>query len=490
MRRLNCLSRSARAWLALSLAWLLQGSLPLAMAQQGHFEMRRLPAVVAAPEALEPSRFPTPDLAADDLFPRAAAVMTDQGILPTESPADLPNSLPDFMPGIAVPASPVPAVPARAAPTPALPAFVTPSLPAASQEARWGAVPASYISTSPISTSGPAAAESAGMGTPDALSSSISGARLLPGARLPGPTVEPVAQQLEVPTPPPAVDQMQVEDLGVVAGSPFFSAGRPADPYDNWSPSYERYLSRRNSFGNLEFVTRNGPLITAGGGVFEDNLETGWAFEGGFRQSLSNPSAGRVWFLELGGGYHGNLGTGAIVPTSGTFTDTSNSIGTVQYFDHFRDTQLTSLRRGSAYAALGFYLQPQAWRQPGRSQLRFNLRFGGRLGHVSGRFANTNSPDLQTLINTQDALHALEPSSPFYLFASNVDTTSVSWGMLTAGGLSWTGYNVQVGSWMMREVTLGTELMYNHDWFDLGSYGAFDRGLGTFAPMFNINIAY
>lgn len=445
-----------------------------------------------------------------------------------------PTNVVTFGPAVAVPAPPAVAVPALASPAPAFAQPVPQVVPGQTPAVVPVGVPASATLTAPRAA-GPSAATNAAPTAPvlavvpsppasypefaplaplappanEAAWSTSAGTVFSPAEAI--PSYDPLPESGNVrltaglspfslarrrqelgaapsaPLPPGSTPVMPTAPLSELA---VFSSARPTDPLDNWNPRDEFRTSKAQQFGWTEFVTRHGPLFTAGGGFFEDRAETGWLFEGGIRQPLTHPGRRWVLFGELGGGYHGNLGDGVSQVTSGTFVDPNPLFGLTADLPDFYNTQMTSFRRGIAYGALGFHFQPEIWHVPGRRQVRITSRLGGRVGHLSVTYNQTPTATLQALIDSQTALYGVVGPPFDFIYSTNAKQSDTLVGMFTSTAIGWTAYGVCLGPFCFRELSLVAEVQYGHDWFDLGDYGAGERGLGTVGTLFNINFGY
>lgn len=230
-------------------------------------------------------------------------------------------------------------------------------------------------------------------------------------------------------------------------------------------------------FSGVEFHVKMGPVEPLNG-FFEEHTKTGWMLEVAARETICRPYPFLTFFGELGLSYMENDGVTTPEVTNGQFffspTDTVPDT-----LDDFFLTRLNELRRAGVHAAFGAYYYPPQWNPPGAAHsFHISFRGGGRVGHVHADYDQTPTPALGAII---DALGQFVDRTGF-TFISGTKESDIYAGLFGSVGIGCTCYDLCCGCFSRVDVSFGAELEAAHDWFDLGDYGPFDRGLATFTP--------
>ncbi len=167
----------------------------------------------------------------------------------------------------------------------------------------------------------------------------------------------------------------------------------------------------------IELYFRSGPAFLTGDGVFEDDLSTGWALQGGAKSfwPASDPNA--AWFGELGVDYVYNNGEGEGVASLGR--------------------SLRELHRVHGHVAGGYEYQ---W-----NNTLWSADLGGRLGHAHAKF------------NALDAIHVTDISSGvFFGLNAGVLIECRCYDLVLGGRFEWSHdwLDVDAGDDDLSEVTL------------------------------------
>jgi len=258
----------------------------------------------------------------------------------------------------------------------------------------------------------------------------------------------------------------------------------PGGP-DFWNPYAEQ---SRAMFERWPFVTwylKAGTVSSPGGGLWEDHTRLGFTIQTGGRAPITDPDAPLVWFGEIGGAFVGNDGTRDTVPTPGVLTSTNPITGVSTQFplDDFFDTSLGTLRRGSLQLATGLQTTPQFGFNQGWKKLQFNTRGGLRVGHVRATYRENQSAALAALV-------AMQPPGNILSFTTFNDRSDTFFGLFTSLGVAVTYEDVCWGPCYFSTVSIGADIEYAYEWFDLGAFGAGDNGLGTLIPTASLNLAW
>jgi hypothetical protein len=217
------------------------------------------------------------------------------------------------------------------------------------------------------------------------------------------------------------------------------------------------------------FLIRSGPVFNLGHTFFEES-KVGWTIQGAGRTPLGLGSSTGYFFGELGGSYLSADGLADERSTPGSITITTAQASTSIYLDDFYRSALTQIRRGSLDGSIGWHGAPNAF-------IQFDARWGGRVGHVHGYFANRNSEDLQDLIDIARALGANVRLTPDY---SNTDTFA---GMFVAFAGE---VMLSRGGSRNPDIRLGFTSEFANDWIDFHHYE--DASLMTASCMAHLII--
>jgi len=132
---------------------------------------------------------------------------------------------------------------------------------------------------------------------------------------------------------------------------------------------------------------KSGVAMVLADGVVE-NQDAGYTISGGLRQALGPDLGGDRLFLDLGGSYLSAFGT-TVRNTAGLrVTSISGFVINEEIVADAFTTTLDEVRRGSVHAALGWYWGSPLDNRSADPQVRVATRFGGRVGHVRGRFGD------------------------------------------------------------------------------------------------------
>jgi hypothetical protein len=187
----------------------------------------------------------------------------------------------------------------------------------------------------------------------------------------PGETIAPIESVDLAPSMSPSMDY--------IPGAPY--DGHPYGGPESCDCGPDPYCN------GIAWIT--GPYLKAGvaSAIGSDLLETGrdggYAISGGVRQPFGPDLLNPRYFFDVGGGYLSAFGD----TTRATTARQTTILGVTTAINQL--TTLEEVQRGSAHVALGRFWG--AWYDDrGRDpQIRLALRFGGRLGHIRGRFDDT-----------------------------------------------------------------------------------------------------
>jgi hypothetical protein len=128
-----------------------------------------------------------------------------------------------------------------------------------------------------------------------------------------------------------------------------------------------------------------GPTTAVGGDLFGDRRDVGYTIAGGYRVPFG-PAFDERMFLDFGGSYLSAYGR-ETRPIPGTISTLLNGqvIDTEEDPDLFNST-LKEAKRATVNAAFGWYWGDPIDVRSGDPQWRIGTRFGGRYGHIRGRF--------------------------------------------------------------------------------------------------------
>lgn len=263
----------------------------------------------------------------------------------------------------------------------------------------------------------------------------------------------------------------------------------PPDPeeLDSCNLHNEHRLAMIDLMGANELLISAGTVSPVGNGVIDDHLLTGWGIQGAVRHLWCRGTENWLFFSEGGGGFWQNGGNRSYVATSGQLVDTTPGNGDTIYLDDFYNTTLRDLKRATVHAALGTYILPAAWQQPGVQAVQFTGRIGLHWGHARATYQQTPTGDLQNAIASRIAGGSLPTN---LVLQSNVDVTDSYFGLFTSGGVSYNRFNVRWGCFELAEVAVGVDLQYTHEYINLKAYNQAARGLSTLAPMATFRIMY
>lgn len=281
-------------------------------------------------------------------------------------------------------------------------------------------------------------------------------------------TAEPVLSQplalagtLEAPLALPVVYDPLVQPVSSFAAAQ--ASGSAYYPATTYYPTAEYELADRPQIAMRQPASWiSGPNLKSGvafvlGDDILEGQDVGWTVSGGFRQPLG-PHFGDRSFFELGGSYLSAYGetTRPIAGTITTLDNAGNVISRVTDADLFNST-LKEVKRGTIHAALGWYWGDVVDNRANDPQMRFATRFGGRLGHIRGRFSEA-------------AAETPDPDERFtYNYYGKADTIG---GLFVGTEAILLARDLRIGS---TAITVDGE--FGNDWMEFGGWG---RGsLGT-----------
>lgn len=230
-----------------------------------------------------------------------------------------------------------------------------------------------------------------------------------------------------------------------------------------WNP-YRDPIARRQPASWISGpYFQSGPTFVLGKGLLAEKQKVGYAITGGVRQPVGRGLGSSHVFVDLGGSYLSAFGQLERLVPGDEFTPLGILVRTVP--DAFSE-RLTEVRRGSAHCGVGCYWGSPIDDRCSDPQVRFSTTLGGRLGHVRGRFQQTQLED---------------PALGNRLVASFSKTDTV-------GGLYWKAEAVLI----RRHTALGLmqwtlDGEFAHDWVDFGGFEK--RGLGTAAILFGFMLS-
>ena len=252
---------------------------------------------------------------------------------------------------------------------------------------------------------------------------------------------------------------------------------------------YKPVLSR------LDFYLRTGALMPLGEGILEDHLNPAWTIQGGVMQPIAY-SDGHCWTFsaEFGGGLT-DFANGGSFFRGGTFFTPEEGIEIP--IDEFGKWKLDDVRRTSFHLALGGRYEPPGWNNGSRG-VQIGLRSGVRVGRIHGEWFYEPGQPLQQIVNDRIAL-GLDPD--LFELRNEIDDLQVSntgeitlaedgnrsetfAGLFTSVSVGVTYYDVCLGSWRLGDVTIGAEVEFSYDWFDLGHNQ--DDALRSLSTLFTI----
>lgn len=245
-----------------------------------------------------------------------------------------------------------------------------------------------------------------------------------------------------------------------------------------------------------DIYIKGGPVFTLGSGFLEDRLKTGWTVQAGVREPLWSLGSSTQIFCDFGGGYATNRGDGAPVLIQGFFQGQDPADNHVHFSrggvltaaavsagasGDLMNTSLQELERVSFHAAIGGSFVPASLNAIDGLQTSFNVRLGLRAGGIDPDYEKAFLPEIATGIVD----HLGHGHQSIFLSTDGGEDPELFFGLFTSVGMS-TTYQARYST-----VTLGAELEFARDWFDLGDYSQFGHyGLGTVTPMLTLGFTF
>jgi hypothetical protein len=245
-----------------------------------------------------------------------------------------------------------------------------------------------------------------------------------------------------------------------------------------------------------DIYIKSGPVFTLGSGFLEDRLKTGWTVQAGVREPLWSLGSGAQIFCDFGGGYATNSGDGTPVLIQGFYQGIDPPDDHVHFSRNgvltaaalpaggsgdLMNTTLHKLERLSFHAAIGGSLSPAALNASDGLQTQLNVRLGMRAGGIDPDYEKAFLPEIATGIVD----HLGHGHQNIFVSTDGGEDPELFFGLFTSVGVS-TTYQARYST-----VTLGAELEFARDWFDLGDYTQFGHyGLGTVTPMLTLGFTF
>jgi hypothetical protein len=245
-----------------------------------------------------------------------------------------------------------------------------------------------------------------------------------------------------------------------------------------------------------DIYVKGGPVFTLGSGFLEDRLKTGWTVQAGVREPLWSLGSGTQIFWDFGGGYATNRGDGTPVLIQGFFQGqdpaddhvhfsqngalTAAAVGVGASGD-LMNTTLHELERVSIHAAIGGSFPLDSWHATDGLRTQVNVRLGLRAGGIDPDYEKAFLPEIAAGI----AEHFGHGHQTIFVSTDGGEDPELFFGLFTSIGVS-TTYQARYST-----VTLGAEVEFARDWFDLGDYTQFGHyGLGTVTPMLTLGLSF
>lgn len=250
-----------------------------------------------------------------------------------------------------------------------------------------------------------------------------------------------------------------------------------------------------------DLYMRAGPVFTLGGGLIENRLDRGWAIQIGLRERWWTRSPQLTIFGEVGIGYASNSGDGSKVPINGAFRGLDppddhihferNGVVVSAPVDSGQTgglwlTELRELERVSAILAIGGAYTPDLLNRNGNRLVQGNLRLGVRGGGIHAEYRNTLLPVIKESIRE----HFGHGHGRIAFSTGGGKDPDGFIGLFTTVGLSVTYPNARLGRFSLGTITLGADVEFGHDWFDMGDYLKSENGLSTFVPLGYVAISF
>lgn len=240
-------------------------------------------------------------------------------------------------------------------------------------------------------------------------------------------------------------------------------------------------------FGCNQFIVSSGVFIPSAGGVLGDRLLTGWGVDFAIRSPIFPPLPSRRWFGEIGASFIQNGGKGSAITTSGTFVDANGLFPTAFPLDELFHTEIRDIRRAAFTTGLGMTILPSWLNQTNRRLVSIVPRFGIRWGGARLSYHQTATDDLNAVIASRPILN--DPDQ--FQYFSDAKKTDTFFGLYGSLGIQSTWCHVPVGCLCVRELTLGAQLQYVNDWFELGVLtGGRQKTISTVSPMLTLAVGF
>jgi hypothetical protein len=194
---------------------------------------------------------------------------------------------------------------------------------------------------------------------------------------------------------------------------------------------------------------KSGVAFVLGDDLFSDQ-DICYTIAGGYRQALG-PAFGQRTFFELGGSYLSAYGESTRTIPGTITTRLAGTVIDTEVVDDLFNSTLKEAKRGTVHTALGWYWGDLMDDRSDDPQWRIATRFGGRLGHIRGRFD-------EIAVGTPDSDETFT-----YNYYHKADTTG---GIFAGAEMILLARDLRIGS---TALTLDTE--YGVDWIDFGAWG-------------------
>lgn len=236
-----------------------------------------------------------------------------------------------------------------------------------------------------------------------------------------------------------------------------------------------------------DFYVRSGIVTPVGHGGIDEHVDTGWTIQFGLREPISCPHPTVNLFANFGGGFTYNGGDKAPVVTSGRLFFAVPPDDHDHRLADFAESRLDSLQRSFLQASLDADYAPAWLNTTDDHRAQLFGRAGMRGTKVRAQYNTTPTPAfLETVLAHVGHGH----NGNFIVATSNAKNLDYAFGLFLSVGASVTYYDCQLGGWNLGDVTLGAEIEYGYDWFDLGDYSKGDPGLATISPLLSIAFAF
>lgn len=260
--------------------------------------------------------------------------------------------------------------------------------------------------------------------------------------------------------------------------------------------SADAAVSMRPAETPWDIYVKGGPVFMLGSGFLEDRLKTGWTVQAGVREPLWTLDSGTQIFCDFGGGYATNRGDGSPVLIQGFFQGIDPADDHVHFSQNgvltaaalpaggsgdLMKTTLHELERVSFHAAIGGSFAPASLNANDGLRTQMNVRVGMRAGGIDPDYEKAFLPEIDAGI----AAHLGHGHQNIFVSTDGGEDPELFFGLFTSVGVSTTYHG------RYSNVTLGAEVEFARDWFDLGDYTlSGNYGFGTVTPMVTLGFSF